>query len=327
MVNYRCDKCGKEFEKKSNYSRHMNKKNPCIKNSFKCELCNETFSTKSDYDRHMNKKIPCTEKIGSYGDTKHVCKICEKEFSSYTTLYTHVKSKTCSKKKELQPKQNIQNNNNNMTNNIDTVNNNNIENVNVDGDVKVVKFGNENLSYMTDDLYKQILGRGIRSVQEFIEHSNFHKDHPENHNIYIANIRDEYIVFFDGDKWSITDRDEKMEDIIYARSDRLIVKFKELSGEMDPRDVIKFEKFMKKRYDDDVMSKMKKELTLQFYNNRYLPKRQRKKMEIMENKAIRDSVVGKHITVMNKIKAIIAENGDNTIDRIKKIIDEANSSR
>ena len=30
MVNYSCDKCGKKFTQKGHYTRHMNKKNPCI---------------------------------------------------------------------------------------------------------------------------------------------------------------------------------------------------------------------------------------------------------------------------------------------------------
>ena len=30
MGKYNCDKCGKEFNQKSHYTTHMNKKNPCV---------------------------------------------------------------------------------------------------------------------------------------------------------------------------------------------------------------------------------------------------------------------------------------------------------
>ena len=30
MVNYGCEKCGKEFSQKGHYTKHLNKKNPCI---------------------------------------------------------------------------------------------------------------------------------------------------------------------------------------------------------------------------------------------------------------------------------------------------------
>ena len=30
MGKYSCDKCGKEFNQKSHYTSHINKKNPCV---------------------------------------------------------------------------------------------------------------------------------------------------------------------------------------------------------------------------------------------------------------------------------------------------------
>ena len=30
MVKYGCEKCGKEFSQKGHYTKHLNKKNPCI---------------------------------------------------------------------------------------------------------------------------------------------------------------------------------------------------------------------------------------------------------------------------------------------------------
>lgn len=283
---------------------------------YKCDKCGKEFTHKATYIRHTNRKKSCT-------DTEYICKKCSKKFSSYSTLYKHTKKDICSKIDVPSLIDNSRTLNNKTINN--SINNNN--NIGVDGDVKVVKFGNENLSHISSDLYKQILGRGLRSVQEFIEHSNFHPDHPENHNIYIANIRDEYLVLFDGFKWSVTDRDELMEDIIYARSDYLLVKFNELSHEMDPRDVLKFENFMKRRDDDDVLNKIKGELTLQFYNNRYLPLRQRKKMELLENQAIRDSVnntVSIRRQHFDKICEILAQNKNANIEELRQIIDVIN---
>ena len=32
MVLYKCNKCSKSFNKKSNYIRHINRKNPCVNN-------------------------------------------------------------------------------------------------------------------------------------------------------------------------------------------------------------------------------------------------------------------------------------------------------
>jgi hypothetical protein len=164
--------------------------------------------------------------------------------------------------------------------------------VNVDGNVNVnvVKFGDENLSYISDDLYKQILGRGLRAVEEFIEHSHFNKKHPENHNLYVANIRDEYLVLYDGDKWIITKRNEKLEDIIYAKSDYLYEKFKQLYGTMDTHAIQRFQNFLNLRDDIATMARIKEDLTIQLYNNRKLPQQMRRRMEILEDLELRRSI-------------------------------------
>lgn len=308
---------------------------------YTCKGCSKVFSNKTAFTRHIRKKKPCILKIGSYKDNDHECSRCGKKFSTYSSLYTHVKTNVCSKDKDTVLAQidkadvvkadtvNIDKSKNVAQNTLNKVDvDKHIENFNlgVDGDVKVVKFGTENLSHISGDLFKQILGRGMRSVQEFIEHVNFHSDHPENHNIYIANIRDEYIVLFDGFKWSVTDRDELMEDIIYARSDYLLVKFNELSHEMDPRDVLKFENFMKRRDDDDVLRKIKGELTLQFYNNRYLPQRQRKMMELLESQKMKATArkisKAKAKKVVKKINMMLDTiDTEDNLDEIKKLLD------
>jgi len=238
-----------------------------------CYKCKKVFKKKYSYDKHVTRKNPCDRQIGSTLDNNHECKVCGKIFSSYSSLHKHRK-KSC-KSDDIM-----------IVNNIQSIDNRTINNQNnhlsVDGDVKVVKFGNENLSYISDDLFKHILGRGFRSVGEFIEHSHFSREHPENHNIYIANIRDEYIVIYDGDKWTINQRDDIMEDIIYAKSDFLFSKFKELRAEMKQHDIERFVRFMNERDNDRTMDRLKEEVKLQLYNNRRLPQKIRRQMEAFE---------------------------------------------
>jgi len=58
MVKYTCPKCNKEFDKKSNYDTHMNKKKPCnpgfIDNSNKtCGSCGRIFSRTTGLSLHI----------------------------------------------------------------------------------------------------------------------------------------------------------------------------------------------------------------------------------------------------------------------------------
>ena len=67
-IIYKCEKCNKEFNQKSNYTAHINRKKPCIANEnitnvntiiYKCEKCNKEFNKKFNYLSHINKKNPC----------------------------------------------------------------------------------------------------------------------------------------------------------------------------------------------------------------------------------------------------------------------------
>jgi hypothetical protein len=246
---------------------------------YKCERCEKKFHHKSVYTKHLNTKYNCT--IAGL----NICDKCGKIYKHKQSLYTH--KKTC----DSIVGQNVTMQNN--TQNIGQQNNVNVDNM------KVVKFGSENLSYISDDIFKQIMGRGFGSIGEFIMHSHFRADHPENHNIYIANLKDKYIVFYDGDKWMVSKRDDMMEDIIYAKSDLLFNKFKELRHQMNQVDINRFMKYMNERDDDKTMDILKDDVRLQLYNNRKMPQQTRKHMEKCEYLAktsdINDTVLLKNI--------------------------------
>jgi len=76
-------------------------------------------------------------------------------------------------------------------NNIQTQNN-----ITQNNTFNILAFGKEDLSHITDDTYKKIINKGFKSVPALVDAIHFNKDKPENHNIYISNIRDDYILVF-----------------------------------------------------------------------------------------------------------------------------------
>ena len=73
MGKYNCEKCGKEFNQKSHYTTHINKKNPCVVESKIKEIIDNAVkeklieikknsSTDIDYDNKLVKDVP-TKKI------------------------------------------------------------------------------------------------------------------------------------------------------------------------------------------------------------------------------------------------------------------------
>ena len=252
-----------------------------------CDKCEKSFSNLAHFNRHITGKHSCVK--------MNICATCNKYFKHKSSMCRHIKKCGAIIKTSSSPITNtvVNNNNNNTTNNLLNI-----------AKVNIVKFGSENISHISDDMYKKILGRGVRAIEEFIECSHFDKTHPENHNIYITNIRNTYLVLYDGDKWIITQRDEKLEDIIYAKSDFLCRKFKELSNSMNPNDVFKFKKFMEIKDDQATIDLIKHELVLKFYNNRHVPAELRKQIDI-ENKIY-----------MKKRASIIADTSLHNIDNL-----------
>jgi uncharacterized C2H2 Zn-finger protein len=65
MVTYKCEECNKEFNQKSNYLSHINRKKSCvlIDNNiiYKCEKCNKEFNHKINYLYHINKINSCND--------------------------------------------------------------------------------------------------------------------------------------------------------------------------------------------------------------------------------------------------------------------------
>jgi hypothetical protein len=152
---------------------------------------------------------------------------------------------------------NSNNNSNNTTNN--TTNNTNNITININA------FDDPNISFLTDRDYKQCINRVINSVPELIKKIHFNPKHPENHNLYVSNKRNDEIHCYDGAKWILGNKNELVNDLIQKNED-ILSDWVEDSG--DNKSTQKFEKYIKLKEEDDVLDKIIKKVKLEFYNNK-----------------------------------------------------------
>ena len=287
---------------------------------YKCTRCNKIFNRKSSYDRHLSRKYPCkiniphnTEPKSDCTKKKHECKYCNKEYTRLSSLHRHLKGR-CDAMKEVENEINqkykdlikkLKKKNkklkkeitklkvdtvtkmNSQTINIDKQQNNinnisNVKNINNGVAIMINTHGKENFGHLTENIIKQLLLKGFKSVENLIKLVHFDENVPENHNIYISNMKDTYLIKYDGDDWNLEHKNRAIDDMYEQKSNYLIEKFEEYSDELDKKTIKTFGRFLKRSDDNEVMAKIKKEIKLILYNNRNLPLKTRKLLNIQE---------------------------------------------
>jgi uncharacterized C2H2 Zn-finger protein len=214
--SFKCHKCNKIYANKSNLTRHLRHycKGEIIKTkyieevqlemiNFTCGYCSKTFTTKKNLTRHL----------------KYRCKIKQEDDFKKEQIYRTLLLKMEQQNKEMKIMKikidTLQNDKiANITNNTNTANSHNIINNNSNNiNIKVVAFGKEDKDVLTDNEIFRILKRGFYSVPELIKAIHFNKDRPENHNVYISNMRDKYVMVFDGDRWKLANKHDTIDNM------------------------------------------------------------------------------------------------------------------
>jgi hypothetical protein len=230
-----------------------------------CSQCYKQFKTKNDLTRHKNKKFKCKpieEQIN--------------ENTDISTLINIIKYKC----KEVQQKDEIikQHNNvnyhtptqtiNNTTNNINkgTVNKiKTINNINI-----TLPFGQEKTDHFTVDQLNNIFKRCMKCAVFSVKLKHFNPENPENHNVFISNLRDEYAQVFNGDKWMIDNKDDVIQQLYDDNVEFLIGKYSEMKSkkELNELSIKKFDRFMTMKDNESTINTAKKDIKKVLYNNR-----------------------------------------------------------
>jgi hypothetical protein len=266
MVTHICEKCNKEFTKKSTYVYHINKKIPCVKqNNIIVKTCKKVVNNKNALDltcRYCLKGF-CRKDVLQ----KHIlgkCKIKKKDDEEKNEIFKQLleREKLERDKRELEIEKQIfekdrqlfekdkqisnllkatkkSNKINKLTNNIQ----NNIQNNNltVNNNIQVTQFGKEDLSKISKEHYTKIVSNvkscGYKFITDVVKSIHFNNIYPEFHNIYISDINREKCMIYDGKNWKLLYLDKNnniISDIIdktvnysYENNDELKEKYKD----------------------------------------------------------------------------------------------------
>ena len=176
-----------------------------------CSHCKRSFNRKSNLNRHLKsckKKKENNEIVIAVSELQEQLEIQkqllerkEEEKKSFgIELRRMLKEEFMKQMKEMlekKDKEMMQLIANSGSTNIKQENSNN----NLFVSVKLNAYDKTDYSHITDQDYLECIRRGNMGIPDLIRKLHFNPDKPENHNIYINNIKSNYIKLFNGVKW------------------------------------------------------------------------------------------------------------------------------
>jgi hypothetical protein len=175
MVNYNCKQCNRNFKKKYNYNKHINRKYPCkpvITIVFNCKFCDKNYSTKGNLKRH-EEKCNKNESCGSNNDNIYntlkssntnsgcICNYCNQTFTLVQNLQRHFKNRCIVKKQVDSAKKEIY---------MDLINNLQVENTKLKDELKITK--NMPVSQSTININNNISNNINNTINNFTNNTN-----------------------------------------------------------------------------------------------------------------------------------------------------------
>ena len=212
-----------------------------------CEFCKKEYSSKKNLWRHT--KYYCKEKQKDDD--------CKKDL---TTLVEMLNAQLHEQKEQLKKKDNQ----------IDELIKKAGITQNIQNNIKILAYKDTDLSHLTDQDYLNCLNRSNMCIPQLIKRIHFDPRRPENHNVYISNIKNKYIMIYDGIKWNLQSQEETIDNLIDTNEFVLEQKLEEWieNGKDYPDIMRKFNRYIEKKEKDDVLNKIKEEIKLVLFNNR-----------------------------------------------------------
>jgi protein-arginine kinase activator protein McsA len=274
-MEYICEYCNFNTKKKYNYDKHIES------NKHKILESKLVVTPKSTQSQHL--VIPESTQNQQKVAAPFTCKYCEQNFKFKQSMYRHIKY-TCTKNKtedltelvrllnarlEKQDKQ-LET----QAKQIDKlmgkleINGSFNNTVNITNNINLLNYKDTDTSHLTDEDYKKCLRKASRCVLKLIEKVHFNPEKPENMNVYISNMKDKYMMMYQDNKWTLTNKDEL--NTVYNHKEDLIEEWFNINK--DPEMEKFFNRYVELKDDKITMETVQEEYKLLMFNNRDLIK-------------------------------------------------------
>ena len=261
---------------------------------FKCECCNYDTKLKANLTKHLltNKhKLLETAKSQqkvNIESTKsqekvNVCKYCDKQFKHKQSMYYHIKY-SCNKNKDEDLKElvrllnvQLEQQRNDFQSQLQSQSkqieklmgkleiNNSFNSFNNINHITLLAYKDTDVSHLTDKDYISCIKKVNFCVKNLIEKVHFNPLKPENMNIYISNMKDKYLMVYDGNTWNLANKQHELEKL-YDEKEVMLEEWLETNKDTEMKE--KFLRYINNKETDECINMIKEEIKLMMYNKK-----------------------------------------------------------
>jgi hypothetical protein len=129
--------------------------------------------------------------------------------------------------------------------------------------VNLLAYRDTDISHLTQEDYRNCYKKVNHCVKHLIEKVHFNPSKPENMNIYISNMKDKYLMVYDGVNWNLANKVDEL-DRLYEEKEMMLEDW--LESNPDPILKEKFVKYLNNKEKDECLNHIKEEIKLLLYN-------------------------------------------------------------
>ena len=221
-----------------------------VAREFKCKYCDQKFKFKQSMYRHI--KYTCTKNKDE--DLKELVRLMNIQIEQQKNELQSQKQEF-NKKIETQSKQ--------IEKLMGKLEVGNTFNTAIVNNIQLLGYRQTDVSHLTDDDYRRCIKKVNHCVKNMIETIHFNPTKPENMNIYISNIKEKYIMVYDGVNWNLANRKDEL-DRLYEEKEMMLEEW--LDSNPDEELKKKFMRYLDNKENDECLNRIKEEIKLMLYN-------------------------------------------------------------
>ena len=265
-MEYNCECCKYSTSKRFNYEKHLLSKKhlliiekPKVSqqlakvsqelaeiSQIKCKYCGQSYKHKSSLSKHI--KYSCTKNKDE--DLKELVRLLNMQLEEQKQEFTKKIDSQSKQIEKLMGKLEINGSFNKIVNNFN-----------------LLAYRETDTSHLSDQDYRFCIKKVNYCVKNMIEKVHFNPVKPENMNIYISNIKDKYIMVYDGHNWNLANKKDEL-DRLYEEKEMMLEEWLETNPEKELKD--KFLKYLNNKENDECLNRIKDEIKLMLYNKKMI---------------------------------------------------------